>query len=92
MDKKIDLILASNIFDIGVNIREADGLIITGGGKSRLRSLQRVGRVIRSYPGKTRAAVVDFVDNAKYLKNHSEIRYQTYLSEPGFKVFRTTKV
>jgi superfamily II DNA or RNA helicase len=91
-DKKIDLILASNIFDIGVNVKEVDSLIITSGGKSRYRSLQRVGRAIRSFPGKNQAAIVDFLDNCKYLKDHSEIRYNTYCSEPGFKVFRPKKV
>ncbi len=69
----------------------ASALILAGGGKSRLRALQRIGRVIRSFPGKTMSAVVDFYDQAKFLKNHSEVRYATYCSEPGFKVYRSKK-
>lgn len=85
-DKKIDVILASVVFDIGVNIPEISGLILAGGGKASGRALQRIGRVIRSFPGKTHAEIIDFYDNCKFLKSHSEKRYETYCSEEGFKV------
>lgn len=71
---EINCVLASKIFDIGVDLPSLSGLVIGGGGKSSIRALQRVGRVIRKYPGKTNAAVIDFIDNAKYLIEHSETR------------------
>lgn len=87
-EKSIDLILASTIFDIGIDIPMLNSLILCGSGKSSVRTLQRIGRVVRSFPGKKFAAIVDFYDQTKFLKKHSKIRCETYLSEPGFKVIK----
>ena len=86
MDHKIDCVLASKIFDIGVDIPSLAGLVIACGGKSTVKALQRVGRVIRKYPGKKFAVVIDFYDQATYLDNHSKTRYKIYKSEDGFDV------
>lgn len=85
--KEINVILASSIFDIGVDLPSLSGLILAGSGKSSIRALQRIGRVIRCYEGKKNAAIIDFVDNVKFLKNHSRARYKVYKSESGFKIF-----
>ena len=71
---EIDCIVASKIFDIGVDLPSLSALVIGGGGKSSVRALQRVGRVIRKYPGKTIAPVIDFADQAPYLLEHSVTR------------------
>lgn len=86
MEHKIDCVLASKIFDIGVDIPSLAGLVIACGGKSTVKALQRVGRVIRKYPGKKFAVVIDFIDQAPYLDNHSKTRYKIYKSENGFDV------
>jgi superfamily II DNA or RNA helicase len=83
-DGKIKCLVASKIFDIGVDLPILSGLVIAGAGKSSVRALQRIGRVIRPYPGKTMSAVLDFADQAPYLCNHAEIRRRIYESE--FKV------
>ena len=88
LDGKIQVILASTIFDLGVDIPALSGLVLCGGGKSSIRALQRIGRVIRGYPGKKFAAVVDFYDRAKFLRNHSKIRSKIYSSEEGFRVIK----
>ena len=88
MDKKIQVILASTIFDLGVDIPALSGLVLCGGGKSSIRALQRIGRVIRGYPGKKFAAIVDFYDRAKFLRSHSKIRCKIYASEEGFRVIK----
>jgi len=88
ISKKISVILASTIFDLGVDIPELNALVLCGGGRSSIRALQRIGRVIRAFPGKKFAAVVDFYDQVKFLKKHSVIRYDIYSSEPGFKVIK----
>lgn len=90
--KEINLILASTIFDLGLDLPELNALILCGGGKSSIRALQRIGRVIRAAPGKKLAAVVDFYDQVKFLKKHSLIRYKVYLSEPGFKVIKSKEM
>lgn len=71
---KIDCIIASTIFDIGVDLPILSALVIGGGGKSSVRALQRVGRVIRLYKEKKMAVVIDFADQAPFLRDHSEIR------------------
>jgi len=86
MEHKIDCVLASKIFDIGVDIPSLAGLVIACGGKSTVKALQRVGRVIRKYPGKKFAVVIDFIDQAPFLDNHSKTRYKIYKSEEGFDV------
>ncbi len=88
VNKEISCILASTIFDIGIDIPELSALILCGSGKSRIRACQRVGRVVRKFPGKKFAAVVDFFDQAKFVKKHSQIRAEIYASEPGFKVIK----
>ena len=86
----IKCIVASTIFDIGVDLPSLSGLIIAGAGKSSVRALQRIGRVIRPHDygeyKKTRAAVIEFYDQAKFLKAHAEARYAIYSSESGFSV------
>lgn len=84
---ELDVLVASKIFDQGVDIPQLDALILAGSGKSTGRALQRIGRVIRTGPeGKKSAIVVDFYDNCKYLRDHSRSRYKIYKTEPGFKI------
>ncbi|MAE87244.1 MAG: hypothetical protein CMB80_31210 [Flammeovirgaceae bacterium] len=80
----IKCIVASTIFDIGVDLPALSGLVIAGGGKSSVRACQRIGRVIRKYPGKKHAGIIDFLDQAKFLKRHSAIRYKIYATEEEF--------
>lgn len=86
LNNELSLILASSIFDIGVDISTLNALVLAGGGKSKIRALQRIGRIIRKHPGKKIAAVVDFFDNVRWLRDHSRIRLSTYESEEGFKI------
>lgn len=79
-------LIASSVFDIGVDIPVLDALVLCGGGVSSVRALQRIGRVIRLFPGKKDAYVVDFIDNARYLDKHSATRVSIYETEPGFKI------
>lgn len=79
-------LIASSVYDIGVDIPCLDALVLGGGGKSTVRALQRIGRVIRGFPNKKDAIVVDFFDNIKYLDKHSMIRISVYETESGFKI------
>lgn len=92
VNKEINLVLSSTIFDIGLDLPELNALVLCGGGKSSIRALQRIGRVIRSYPGKKQAAVIDFYDQAKFFKKHSVIRCGIYASEKGFNVIKSKEM
>lgn len=83
---ELDVLIASKIFDQGIDIPELDGLVLAGSGKSSGRALQRIGRVIRKREGKEKAYVIDFWDNCKYLREHSEARYKIYSTEPEFRI------
>lgn len=83
---ELKCLVASSVFDIGVDLPTLDALILAGGGKSTVRTLQRIGRVIRLSEGKTDAFVVDFIDNARYLDKHSATRITVYETEPAFKI------
>ena len=82
----LQCVISSSIYDIGVDIPSLNALVLASPNKSLVRALQRIGRVIRSSPGKTQVRVIDFIDQALYLKNHSKRRYQIYSSEKGFEV------
>ena len=83
---KLDLLLASSVFDQGVDLPALDGLILAGGGKSTAKSLQRIGRVIRSAPGKTDALVLETWDQCHFVKRHSQMRLDAYGWESEFVV------
>lgn len=82
----LDCIIASRIFDIGVDLPCLSGLVVASSGKSSVRALQRIGRVLRKYPNKKQAAVIDFKDQAKFLDKHSLARRKIYKSEERFDV------
>jgi len=80
-------LLASSVFDVGIDIPKLDSLILAGSGKSSVKALQRIGRVIRIAPGKKDAIIVDFIDSsARYLDKHFGYRLTIYESEPAFKI------
>lgn len=79
-------IIASSIFDEGVDVRPLSALILAGSGKSQTRALQRIGRVIRSYEGKNDAIIIDFFDDMKYMRKHSQARRKMYKTEPKFEI------
>jgi len=83
---ELDVLIASRIFDQGIDIPDLDALVLAGSGKSSARALQRIGRVIRKGKDKKDAIVVDFLDNCRYLRDHSMIRKKIYETEPGFKI------
>jgi len=95
-DNKTGCIIASRIFDIGIDMPFLSGLVVAGSGKSSVRALQRIGRVIRRHffynqriknmDRKRLAAVVDFVDDAAYLKEHAQARRRIYSSEEEFDI------
>ena len=79
------VVVATPIFDEGVDVPAVDLIILAGGGKARRRLLQRIGRGMRQKPS-GKLTVMDFVDRGnKYLARHSEARRRVYESE-GFEV------
>lgn len=83
---KSNCIIASQIFDLGIDIPNLNALILAGSGKSSVKTLQRIGRVIRDGKNKSFAAVVEFFDDVRYLKGHTKRRIEIYKTEPEFDI------
>ena len=87
-NNKILRIIATTLADIGLDIPHLNNVIIAGGGKSSVRTLQRAGRVMRIYPDKKVGNVYDFIDDAQYLYEHSLLRKDVYEDdENGFNTY-----
>lgn len=81
-DKKIRILIASQILGEGVDIRSTDYLILARGGKSDIAITQAIGRAVRLYPGKEQAIVIDFeFINSTWLKKHTRKRIENYANE-----------
>ena len=85
-DRRRLIVIATTLADEGLDIPSLRAVILASGGKSETRALQRVGRALRTAPGKTEALVVDFFDNAPFLKEHSMARLELFRNEPAFRV------
>ncbi|MBT3451184.1 DEAD/DEAH box helicase [archaeon] len=79
-----NVIIATSIFDEGIDIPRLETLIIAGGAKSAIKTSQRIGRVLRKFPNKKVAMVHDFADATKWLVKHYDERRAIY--EEDFEV------
>lgn len=84
-DENLQVVIATTIADLGLDIPALQNLVLAGGGKSSTRHLQRIGRVARPYPGKTVARVVDFDDGHvhKWFREQAKARRKIEKAEWG---------
>jgi superfamily II DNA or RNA helicase len=81
---KIDVIIATTIFDEGVSVKSIKVFINASGGKSKVKALQRLGRSLRIKDGKEKVLVFDFADSGNvYTERHSNMRKNHY-KKAGF--------
>lgn len=81
---KLNCLIGTSVLGEGVDLPVADVLILAGGGKSKIQVMQNIGRVMRLFPGKTKATVYDFRDEgSKYLSDHSNQRAAIYAEVYG---------
>ena len=59
---EINTLIATSILKQGIDLPEAEVLILAHGGSSQVELLQKIGRVRRPFPGKSYGIVVDFLD------------------------------
>lgn len=81
------ILIATKILDQGVSINNIDVLVMAAGGKSRIQTLQRVGRGLRKGGNSDTLRVIDFSDMGNtYLAKHSLQRLHDYKAEGCFKI------
>ena len=86
---EIPILIATTILDEAIDIPPCDSIIMTGGGASYVRTIQRISRGMRidpNNPNKKFCVVIDFFDQDKYLDRHCFVRQNTYRSEKAFKI------
>lgn len=87
---KIKHIIATVVFDEGLDLPELRSIILAGGGKSKVAMLQRIGRGLRIAKGKRSFALIDFKDTSGHiLKRHSKLRREVWVGE-GFDIEEVT--
>jgi len=77
-DLNHDIIIATNIFDEGIDIPDLKTLIIGAGGKSSIQTTQRIGRLLRPSENKDYAIIHDFKDDCKWLDKHYKQRRKIF--------------
>lgn len=83
---EIKTLISSNIFNEGISINAIKLLIIASGGKSKIETIQKLGRGLRIRPDKNEVLVYDFDDNGNiYTERHSNMRKGIY-ERAGFEV------
>jgi superfamily II DNA or RNA helicase len=82
-NRNLPVLIASSILDEGVDVQTIDALILAGSRKSKIKTLQRLGRGLRG----DRLLVVDFANfTNKYLLEHSYQRLQDFKDEECFPI------
>lgn len=82
LEGKYDVLIGSTIYDEGVDLPVVSDVIVAGAGRATRRLLQRMGRGLRLYPGKTKVNIWDFYDGTHWaLKAQSEKRIKIYTKE-----------
>jgi superfamily II DNA or RNA helicase len=85
---EVDILIASRIFNEGINIELLESVIVAGGWKSATLVYQRYGRGITKAPGKVTTDIFDFIDNCStILYNHSMERLNIVLKNRAFEVY-----
>jgi len=86
-DRTLPVLIASTIFDEGINLPTIDVLICTGSKKSKIRTLQRLGRGLRG----DKLIVIEFANFCHdHLLRHAMKRFQDYKAEDCFPMHQST--
>jgi len=83
-------VVATSLADEGLDIPILDSVIMLGGGKSRIKAMQRIGRSMRLYDDgnykKTKSHIVEFADSIAPFDRHARSRIAYYRREPAFRI------
>lgn len=74
-------IAISKIFSTGISIKNIHYIVFAAGGKSKIKTLQSIGRGLRVHENKDELVIIDIVDRLVYGKKHFEKRKQFYALE-----------
>ena len=75
------IVAISKIFSTGINIKNLHYIVFAGGGKSKIKILQSIGRGLRLHKDKDKLIIVDIADNLMYGNQHFLKRKLLYEKE-----------
>jgi len=84
----IIIIATYQIFSVGINIPSLKYILFASPFKSKIRTLQSIGRTLRKHEAKDFSVIYDIIDNVKFLEDHGVKRHRYYNSE-NFEVNET---
>lgn len=85
-ERKLPVLIASSILDEGVDVPTIDVVICAGSRKSKIRTLQRLGRGLRG----DKLIVIEFSNFCHdFLLKHSLKRYRDYKNEDCFPMYNS---
>ena len=83
----VEALVATQLADEGLDLPPLRTLVIALGGKSKTRTLQRVGRLVRPWRGKDMAVAYELSDpGTSFSRAHLEERLKLYKTEPAWAV------
>lgn len=72
------LLATSGVYSTGISIKRLHAIIFANAGKSKIETLQSVGRGLRLHHSKTKLHLYDLADNLKYSEDHLQERMEYY--------------
>ena len=79
--KRYDVVIATTIFDEGIDVSGIGGVVFWCSTKSVSRVMQRIGRGVRVEDGKDEVSIWEFVVDNRYMKEHLKKRINFYEKE-----------
>jgi superfamily II DNA or RNA helicase len=76
---EIKCLVATSLADEGLDLPNANVMVLVSGGRSESKTIQRTGRVLRTHGGKTHGLIYDWRDDFHPLTaKHSQVRQRLY--------------
>ena len=85
---KAQLVIASTIADVGLDVPRLQSIIEAGAGKSSVTALQRLGRIMRPFEGKDICYFITYRDNVPYINQQIDRKIQIWSIEEEFVILR----
>jgi len=85
-DGNAEVLVATTPADEGLHPPPLRSLVAALSGKSKTRALQRIGGLMRPYPGKDVAIAFDTWDSAEFLYKQGEARKKLHENEPHWRI------
>jgi superfamily II DNA or RNA helicase len=72
------IVATDGVYSTGISIKRLHAIIFAAAGKSKIRTLQSVGRGLRMHETKDRLKLFDVADNLPYSSDHFQSRMEYY--------------